>query len=89
MAVAKARMLEPLQTRFVPIIRSALVIGGGVAGMSSALELADQGYDTYLVEKENELGGNLKHIHYLLNGDDPQEKLKKLSNVIYEDQFSF
>ncbi|MGB3863438.1 MAG: FAD-dependent oxidoreductase, partial [Candidatus Aminicenantaceae bacterium] len=78
MAVAKARMLEPLQTRFVPIIRSALVIGGGVAGMSSALELADQGYDTYLVEKENELGGNLKHIHYLLNGDDPQEKLKKL-----------
>ncbi|MGB6866353.1 MAG: FAD-dependent oxidoreductase [Candidatus Aminicenantaceae bacterium] len=78
MAVAKARILEPLQTRFVPIIRSALVIGGGVAGMSSALELADQGYDTYLVEKENELGGNLKHIHYLLNGDDPQEKLKKL-----------
>ncbi|MEE9501448.1 MAG: FAD-dependent oxidoreductase, partial [Candidatus Aminicenantaceae bacterium] len=78
MAVAKARMLEPLQTRFVPIIKSALVIGGGVAGISSALELAGQGYDVYLVEREKELGGNLRHIHYLLNGEKPQEELKKL-----------
>jgi heterodisulfide reductase subunit A len=78
MAVAKAQLLEPLHTRFVPIIKSALVIGGGVAGMSSALELADQGYDAYLVEKDHELGGNLKHVHYLLNGDNPQEELKKL-----------
>jgi heterodisulfide reductase subunit A len=78
MAVAKAQMLEPLQTRFVPIIKSALVIGGGVAGMSSALELAGQGYDVYLVEREKELGGNLRHIHYLLNGEKPQEELKKL-----------
>ncbi len=78
MAVAKARLLEPLQTRHVPIIKSALVIGGGVAGMSSALELADQGYDAYLVERDSELGGNLKHIYYLLNGDKPQEELKKL-----------
>jgi heterodisulfide reductase subunit A len=78
MAVAKAQLLEPLQTRFVPIIKSALVIGGGVAGMSSALELAGQGYDVYLVEREKELGGNLKHIHYLLNGVKPQEELKNL-----------
>ena len=78
MAVAKAQMLEPLQTRFVPIIKSALVIGGGVAGISSALELAGQGYDVYLVEREKELGGNLRHIHYLLNGEKPQEELKKL-----------
>jgi heterodisulfide reductase subunit A len=78
MAVAKAQMLEPLQTRFVPIIKSALVIGGGVAGMSSVLELAGQGYDVYLVEREKELGGNLRHIHYLLNGEKPQEELKKL-----------
>jgi heterodisulfide reductase subunit A len=82
MAVAKARMLEPLQTRFVPIIKSALVIGGGVAGISSALELAGQGYDVYLVEREKELGGNLRHIHYLLNGEKPQEELKKLIHRI-------
>jgi len=78
MAVAKARLLEPLQTRFVPIIKSALVLGGGVAGMSSALELAGQGYDVYLVEREKELGGNLRHLHYLLNGAKPQEELKNL-----------
>jgi heterodisulfide reductase subunit A len=78
MAVAKAQLLEPLQTRFVPIIKAALVIGGGIAGMSSALELADQGYDVYLVERDGELGGNLKHIHYLLDGENPQEELKKL-----------
>jgi heterodisulfide reductase subunit A len=78
MAIAKAQLLEPLQTRFVSIIKSALVIGGGIAGMSSALELADQGYDAYLVEKDSELGGNLKHIYYLLDGDKPQEELKKL-----------
>ena len=77
MAVAKAQLLEPLQTRYVPIVKAALVIGGGIAGMSSALELADQGYDTYLVERDSELGGNLKHIYYLLNGDKPQEELKK------------
>jgi len=78
MAVAKARLLEPLQTRYVPIIKRALVIGGGVAGMSSALELAEQGYAVFLVEKDKELGGNLKHIHYLLNGSKPQEELKSL-----------
>ena len=52
MAVAKARLLEPLQTRSVPVAKSALVIGAGVAGMTSALELANQGFDVYLVERE-------------------------------------
>jgi len=78
MAVAKSRLLEPLQTRYVPIIKRALVIGGGVAGMSSALELAEQGYVVFLVEREKELGGNLRRIHYLLNGSKPQEELKNL-----------
>jgi heterodisulfide reductase subunit A len=70
--------LEPLQKRTVPIIKSALVIGGGAAGMAAALELAKQDYDVYLVEKEKELGGNLRRILYLLSGDDPQEELKDL-----------
>ena len=78
MAVSKARLLEPLQKRHVSIIKSALVIGGGVAGMSSALALAGQGYDVYLVEREKELGGNLRHIYYLLNEEKPQEELKNL-----------
>jgi heterodisulfide reductase subunit A len=78
MAVAKAGLLEPLQKRSVPIIKSALVIGGGLSGMTSAIELAEQGYDVFLVEKEKELGGNLRKIHHLLSGDDPQAELKNL-----------
>jgi len=78
MAVAKSRLLEPLEKKYVEIIKSALVIGGGVAGMSVAIELSGQGYDVYLVEKEKELGGNLRHIHYLLGDENPQEKLDGL-----------
>jgi heterodisulfide reductase subunit A len=78
MAVEKARLLEPLQKISLPITKSALVIGGGVSGMSAALELAGQGYDVYLVEKEKELGGNLRLIHYLVTGENTQDELKKL-----------
>ena len=78
MAVAKVRLLEPLQNRYVPINKAVLVIGAGVSGMSSAIELADQGYEVHLVEREKELGGNLRHIFYLLTDDDPQKELKSL-----------
>jgi len=78
MAIAKARLIEPLQKRTVPITKSALVIGGGLSGMTSAIELANQGFDVHLVEKEKELGGNLRRIHYLLNQDDPQNELKEV-----------
>jgi len=78
MAVAKARLLDPLQKRSVSIIKSALVIGGGLSGMTAAVELAGQGFDVHLVEKEEELGGNVRRINYLLNGENPQEELKNL-----------
>jgi len=78
MAVAKAALLEPLQKGQLPITKGALVIGGGLAGMTSALELAEQGYDVYLVEKEKELGGNLRNVKYLLNGEDPQKELRRI-----------
>jgi len=58
-AVAKAALLEPLEDKFVDVERSALVIGGGVAGMFSALELANMGYKVYLVEKEPSIGGKM------------------------------
>ena len=60
MAVAKARLLEPLTRRSVSIKKSGLVIGGGVSGMTAALALAEQGFDAYLVEREDQLGGNLE-----------------------------
>jgi heterodisulfide reductase subunit A-like polyferredoxin len=78
MAVAKVRLLEPLQRRKVGINHSALVIGGGLSGMSAALEIAEQGYDVYLIEKEKKLGGNLQRIYFLFNGEKPQEQLDSL-----------
>ncbi len=78
MAVAKASLLEPLQKRPLKIQKAALVIGGGVAGMTSATELADQGFKVFLIEREKELGGNLRQIHYLLNKDKPQDELKSI-----------
>ena len=78
MAVSKARHLEPLYPSKIEVTRKALVIGAGVTGMNSALKMADEGYFTYLVEKENELGGHIRHIHYTLDGDDPQKYLSNL-----------
>jgi len=63
MAVAKARKLRPIQRGTFEIDHRALVIGGGLAGMTAALSIAEQGYPVYLVERERELGGNLRHIH--------------------------
>jgi heterodisulfide reductase subunit A len=62
MAVAKAALLEPAEEIEVPIIRKALVIGGGVAGIQAALDLADTGYKVYLVEKEPSIGGMMARI---------------------------
>jgi len=56
-AVAKARHLKPLQTIKVPITPTALVIGGGVAGIHAALDIADAGYKVYLVERSPTIGG--------------------------------
>jgi heterodisulfide reductase subunit A-like polyferredoxin len=73
MAVGRARWLRALETRRAPITRAALILGGGLAGMTAALSVADQGFDVHLVEKEPELGGNLRSIHYTLERADIQE----------------
>jgi heterodisulfide reductase subunit A len=77
MVVAKSRLLQPLKEPTVEVIKKGLVIGGGLSGMKAALELAHQGIDCALVEREAELGGNLRHIYYTLEGNDPQELLQK------------
>jgi heterodisulfide reductase subunit A len=79
MAAAKSRLLEPLQKSCINIKKSTLVIGAGLAGMTAALELAAQGLEVYLVEKEKEPGGRLRRVHYLLNGEQPQDELKALT----------
>ncbi len=78
MAVAKARLLQPLEKPLIDVTQSALVVGGGLSGMTAALELADQGVEVHLVEREDDLGGNLRKIRFTLEGVDPQAKLGKL-----------
>ena len=65
MAVARATWLQPQDEPEVDIRDSTLVIGAGIAGMTAALTLADQGFKVYLVEKEAEMGGNLRRLHKL------------------------
>lgn len=76
MAVAKARLLEPLYKPSIETQPALLVIGAGLAGMVASLRLADLGFPVTLVERERELGGNLRHIHYTLEGSHPQEFLR-------------
>lgn len=66
MAVSKVGYLEPLFTSEVPVNQSALVIGGGVAGMTAALALADQGFPVHIIEKTDKLGGNLNKLRFFL-----------------------
>jgi heterodisulfide reductase subunit A len=82
MAVSKASALYPVHHFQTPVTQSALVVGGGIAGMSSALAIADQGYKVFLVEKEHELGGHLKDIYLGVDNEKPQELLKETIEMI-------
>lgn len=86
MAVAKARLLTPLPRIRLKINHQALVIGGGLAGMTAALAISRQGFKVHLVEKEAELGGNLRNIHYLLSGQNTKEFLESLIDEVKSNQ---
>ena len=77
MSVARAAALHTLEEKVVPINHQALVIGGGVAGMTSALNLARQGFDTVILEKEAELGGFARKLHHTIEGADVRAYLEK------------
>ena len=83
MSVARTALLEPLQEFDLPVNKAALVVGGGVAGMTSALSLAKQGFEVYLVEKDKDLGGMARRIHYTLEGMDVQAYLGDLIKKVY------
>jgi len=78
MAVARAALLEPLHKVKLGLSHDALVIGGGIGGMTAAFNLAEQGFKTYLIEQEKELGGWTKRIHIPLNGQKPQDFVQSL-----------
>jgi heterodisulfide reductase subunit A len=78
MAVSKARRLHPIQRNSFDVDHRALVIGGGLAGMTAALSIARQGYEVYLVERSPELGGNLRSLYTALpGGQSPQDLLRE------------
>jgi len=78
MAVSKAGLLESLTDPEIEMKQSALVIGGGIAGMTAAKNLAEQGYMTYLVEKNDVLGGQALNLHETWQGEDVQKSLAVL-----------
>jgi heterodisulfide reductase subunit A len=84
MAVAKAQYLKPLKPGQLPVNHQALIIGGGLAGMTAALSLADQGFASFVVEKEDRLGGNYNHLYKTLEGLDTRTHLKSLLDKIYK-----
>ncbi|MFQ6065227.1 MAG: FAD-dependent oxidoreductase, partial [Candidatus Bathyarchaeia archaeon] len=86
MAVAKARVIEPLERLSLGVTRRGLVIGGGLAGMTAALALAEQGFEVDLVEKNKELGGFLRKIHYTLDNDDTQQYLRSMTEKVYSNK---
>lgn len=82
MMVAKSRRVIPLERELSDVINKALVVGGGASGMRAALSTAQQGYEVYLVEKEDNLGGHLRELFDNLEGEPPQELLKRLIDEV-------
>jgi len=84
MSVARTINLEPLEEFDLPVNKRALVVGGGVAGMTAALGLANQGFEVHLVEKQKDLGGMARRIQTTLEGLDVQTYVSDLIRQVYE-----
>jgi len=69
-AVARAKLLEPIEIKEVEIEKRVLVIGGGVAGLTSAIDLAQEGYEVHLVEKSPTIGGKMAQLDRTFPTDD-------------------
>lgn len=81
-AHGRVMLAKPVHKEELTCQPTALVIGGGVAGMTAALAIADSGYDVHLVERAEMLGGNLLNLHYVAEGYNPQRLLRDLVNRV-------
>jgi heterodisulfide reductase subunit A-like polyferredoxin len=77
-SVARAVQLEPLYEKSYPVVNKGLVIGGGVAGLTAALTIADQGFQVHLVEKNDHLGGFTRNLNFTLEGNSPPRLIRYL-----------
>ena len=86
MGLAKAALLEPREEMLASIEPATLVIGGGIAGLSAARSLSNQGFSVHIIEREGELGGTLRHLNSLFpDGSDPREVVDALIKEIMDD----
>ncbi len=85
MAVAKAALLDPLPTQTVEMNQKALVIGGGLAGMTAARKVSEAGYEVYLIEKEAHLGGKARNIYYTLEQEEVRPHLERVMKEVEKD----
>jgi heterodisulfide reductase subunit A len=85
MAVGRARMIESLTTQSYIPKRDLLVVGGGVAGMTAALSVANQGFAVHLVDKTDQLGGSARQVKETVEGYRPQALLDDLERQIESD----
>jgi heterodisulfide reductase subunit A len=83
MAVSKVTLMEPLKETELEVNQTAMVVGGGISGMASAKSLANQGYETHIIERSAQLGGQALNLYQTVTGEDIQ---KKLSGLIKEVQ---
>jgi len=81
-AIARAYRLQAQKTVEIPVKHTGLVVGGGAAGMTAAVSLAEQGFPVHLVEKTSHLGGNLRSVYIQSNGKDPQAVLTHLRETV-------
>jgi heterodisulfide reductase subunit A len=84
MSVARACHLAPLQEIDLPVNKAALVVGGGIAGMTCALSIANQGHEVHLVERKKDLGGIARRVYHTLEGLDVQAYLRDLVHKVYQ-----
>jgi len=84
MSVARVAKLAPLEEFDLPVNRDALVVGGGIAGMTCALSMAKQGHDVHLLEKEKDLGGIARRLHTTIEGMDVQTYLNDMIRSVYQ-----
>ena len=82
MSISKARLLAPIASETVSVTNTALIIGGGLAGMTAALSIAEQGYHAYLIEQGDRLGGLAREIHFSQDGSEVQKELDSLEKQI-------
>mgnify|MGYP006272832945 CR=1 FL=1 len=78
MAVAKVARMEPLKESELSITKTSMVVGGGISGMAAAKSLADQGFETHLIEQTDHLGGQAVNLYHTAKGESVPENLEKL-----------